>query len=168
MMRAPVDIADARAVSFDLSDLPDLSATPCRRIWLSQRDPIWTLVDAVDYAWLSENMWNVWHAGNGRGDRWMNYAKRNVGERRSTVRMHREIMISADPGRDDAFLLAHVVDHINGQTLDNRRCNLRWATKRDNAISRRTRGTAPTLDAIVRQIIADALAAAPHLEEVPF
>lgn len=168
MMQAPVDVSSARAVAFDLSELPDLSATPCRRIWLSQREPIWTLVDAVDFAWLSENIWNVWHAGKGRGDSWMLYAKRNVGERRSTVRMHREIMIAADPGRDDVFLAAHVVDHINGQTLDNRRCNLRWATKRDNATSRRTRGTAPTLDAIVRKIMADALAAAPQLEEMPF
>lgn len=168
MMQAPVNITEARAVAFDMSDLPDLSATPCRRIWLSQREPIWTLVDAVDFAWLSDNMWNVWHAGNGRGDSWMHYAKRNVGPSRSTVRMHREIMIAADPGRDDAFLAAHVVDHINGQTLDNRRCNLRWATKRDNAISRRTRGTAPSLDAIVRQIMADALAGARQLEEIPF
>lgn len=168
MMQAPVNIADARAVDFDLADLPDLSATPCRRVWLSQREPIFMLADVVDYAWLSENIWNVWHAGNGRGDSWMLYAKRNVGPARSTVRAHREIMIAADPGRDDAFLAAHVVDHINGQTLDNRRCNLRWATKRDNAISRRTRGTAPTLDAIVQQIIADALATAQQLEEMPF
>ncbi|MFK4622543.1 HNH endonuclease [Bradyrhizobium diazoefficiens] len=168
MMQAPVNISEARAVAFDLSDLPDLSATPCRRIWLSQRQPIWTLVDAVDYAWLSANVWNVWHAGTGRGDSWMLYAKRNVGPSRSTVRMHREIMIAADPGRDDAFLAAHVVDHINGQTLDNRRCNLRWATRRDNAICRRTRGTAPTLDAIVRQIVADALQGARQLEDIPF
>ncbi|EJN15717.1 hypothetical protein PMI42_00735 [Bradyrhizobium sp. YR681] len=168
MMQAPVNIVEARAVAFDLPDLPDLSATPCRRIWLSQREPIFMLVDAVDYAWLSENMWNVWHAGNGRGDSWMLYAKRNVGPQRSTVRAHREIMIAADPGWDDAFLAAHVVDHINGQTLDNRRCNLRWATKRDNAISRRTRGTAPTLDAIVQQLIADALTASAQIEGMPF
>lgn len=168
MMQAPVITADAREVAFDLSDLPDLAQTPCRRIWLSQREPIWTLVDAVDYAWLSANVWNVWHAGSNRGDSWMLYAKRNVGPTRSTVRMHREIMIAADPGRDDAFLAAHVVDHINGQTLDNRRCNLRWATKRDNAISRRTRGTAPSLDAIVAGIMAAALAAGRQLEEIPF
>jgi len=168
MMQAPVNISDARAVAFDMSAVPDLSSTPCRRIWLSQREQIFMLVDAVDYAWLSENTWNVWHAGNGRGDRWMLYAKRNVGPSRSTVRAHREIMCAADPGRDDAFLAAHVVDHINGQTLDNRRCNLRWATKRDNAISRRTRGTAPTLEAIVQKIIAEALAGAVQFEEAPF
>jgi hypothetical protein len=167
MMQAPVDIISARAVDFDV-ELPDLSSTQYRRIWLSQREPIWMLVSAVDYPWLSENMWNVWHAGSNRGDSWMLYAKRNVGPRRSTVRAHREIMIAADPGRDDAFLATHVVDHINGQTLDNRRENLRWATKRDNAISRRTRGTAPTLEAIVREIMAEAIAGARQLEEIPF
>ena len=91
-----------------------------------------------------------------------------MGPQRSTVRMHREIRIAVDPAREDAFLAALVVAHTNGQTPDNRRCNLRWATKRDNAISRRTRGTAPTLDTIVRQIMADALAGSRQLEEIPF
>lgn len=165
MMQAPVNIIGARSVDFDL---PDLTSTPWRRIWLSSREPIWTLVDAVDFDWLSANVWNIWHAGNGRGDSWMKYAKRNVGRERSTVRMHREIMIAADPGRDDAFLAAHFVDHVNGQTLDNRRANLRWATKRENIANRRARGTAPSLEAIVREIMAEALAAARPLEEIPF
>lgn len=166
MMQAPVSTAGARAVDFE-ADPVDLSRTPWRRIWLSSREPVWTLVDAEDFGWISANVWNVWHAGNGRGDSWMKYAKRNVGRERSTVRMHREIMIAADPGRDDAFLAAHFVDHINGQTLDNRRCNLRWATKRENIANRRARGTAPGLESILADLLAEL--PAPHeLEEIPF
>lgn len=148
-----------------LGDVLDLSWTPWRWIALSAADPqIRCLVDAEDYDWLSENVWNVWHAG-GRND-WQWYAKRNVGERRATVRMHREIMIRAEP-HDEAFIAAHVVDHVNGQTLDNRKANLRWSTKRGNVFNRRARGLAPSLDEIVRCLIAG-LEPRAVLEEVPF
>jgi hypothetical protein len=60
-------------------DLVDLSWTPWRRIMLSARDNIWTLVDAEDYAWLSEHIWNVWHAGNGRGPGSLRQAQRRAG-----------------------------------------------------------------------------------------
>jgi hypothetical protein len=163
MMRA--EIIDPRAIDFDASDLPDLSGTPWRRVWLSSRKPVWTLVDVEDFDWLMQWQWNVWHGG--RGKEWQHYAKRNTGVRRDTVRMHRELQIRNDP-RDDAFVAAHVVDHINGQTLDNRRANRRWSTQCDNTINRRVRGTAPGLDAIVRKLMADALAASPQLEEMPF
>jgi hypothetical protein len=153
----------AREIEFDSSDLIDLSQTPWRRIWLSPREPIWTLVDAVDYEWLSKNIWNVsW----GSRTPWQKYAKRNVGVDRATLRMHREIQIVADP-REDDFVSAHPVDHLNGQTLDNRRANLRWATKQQNNINRRARGTAPSLEDIVRELVAG-LPARPLAEVIPF
>jgi hypothetical protein len=144
-------------------DLVDLSWTPWRRIMLSARENIWTLVDAEDYAWLSENIWNVsW----GSRTPCQTYAKRNVGPDRATLRMHREIMIRADP-RDERFMAGHPVDHGNGQTLDNRRANLAWVTKAQNLANRHPRGSIRSLDEIVRDLVAS-LGPRPQLAEVPF
>jgi hypothetical protein len=167
MMRAELDQAHV-AIELCSSDFIDLSATPWRRITLSARDNVWALVDAIDFDWLAENTWNVWHAG--RGKEWQLYAKRNIEASRATVRMHREILIKQDIDqrcpRADAFLATHVGDHGNGQTLDNRRANLSWATKQQNAINRRRGGTAPSLDSIVLQLMAQHGFSQP--QEVPF
>lgn len=84
-----------------------------------------TLVDEADFDWLSR--WS-WHAHFSKGGV---YARRSVtagGPRK--IQMHRAIM--APP--DGSF-----VDHINRNTLDNRRSNLRIASLFQNAqnISRR-------------------------------
>ena len=63
-------------------------------------------------------------------------------------------------------MAAHPVDHGNGQTLDNRTANLAWVSKAANRANQRPRGTAPTLDAIVLQLI-EQLGARP-LQEIPF
>lgn len=103
---------------------------------------MWCLVDAVDYPWLIETNWNVWHSGR---ILWQLYAKRNVGAARSTVKMHREILKRADP-RPDAEIAKLYGDHINGCTLDNRRANLRWATPAENNANRRAFGQSPSVD----------------------
>jgi len=150
-------------VEFASSDLVDLSWTPYRRIMLSARDNIWTLVDADDHAWLSEHVWNVsW----GSRTPWQHYAKRNVGPSRATLRMHREIMIKHDP-RDEAFMASHPVDHDNGQTLDNRKANLEWVSKAQNTRNRHPRGSIPSLDAVVLQLLAE-LGPRPEIQAVPF
>jgi hypothetical protein len=147
-------------IEIETVDLIDLSSTPWRRIMLSARENIWTLVDADDYAWLSENIWNVsW----GSRTPWQKYAKRNEGPDRATIRMHREILIKADP-RSQRFIASHHGDHINGQTLDNRRANLRWATQKQNAANRFARDAILALD----QIVLDLLGPRPELVEVPF
>lgn len=76
----------------------------------------WAIVDATDYAALAGHRWSPG-----------TYAVRKV---RSNVAifMHRQIM--GEPA-------GYVVDHINGDTLDNRRCNLRVATLSENAANRR-------------------------------
>lgn len=79
-------------------------------------------VDPEDFDWLSEFTWR----GNSSG-----YAIRSVWSK--TYFMHRDI--SQPP--EGMF-----TDHINGDTLDNRRCNLRICSHAENMKNRRknTRG----------------------------
>lgn len=67
-----------------------------------------------------------WHAMN-HGRR--TYAVRNVrvGLHSKAIYLHRQIM-NAPKGMD--------VDHINGDTLDNRKCNLRICTRSENLRNR--------------------------------
>lgn len=72
------------------------------------------IVDDADFESLNRWRWFVSHG----------YAARNEGN--TTVRMHRQLM---------NFPESHV-DHINGDRLDNRRCNLRLATNAENSRNR--------------------------------
>lgn len=83
------------------------------------------LVDLEDFERLSQHRWNV----KRKAGKTTVYAQRTIrlGRGRlapySTVAMHRDIA-GAEPGQ--------YVDHINGDTLDNRRSNLRICTPREN------------------------------------
>lgn len=80
------------------------------------------LVDESDLENTSKNYWTL---GNGKRGR---YAKRRVGPS-DVVLMHREIM---GLSKGDGF----VVDHINGNGLDNRRMNLRVCSNGENLRNR--------------------------------
>ena len=81
------------------------------------------VVDDEDFEAMSAFRWqairrrNKWHAARTENDR--------------SIYMHR-VLLDAPPGLE--------VDHANGDGLDNRRCNLRLATKRQNAQNRRSGG----------------------------
>lgn len=75
------------------------------------------LVDDEDYEWLSERKWHAHKSST----HW--YAACWI--KGKMIRMHRLITDAPD---------GLVVDHINGDTLDNRRCNLRICTTRENNI----------------------------------
>lgn len=83
------------------------------------------LVDDQDFEFL--NQWK-WHLKKD-GDR--KYAVRNLpllNGKQKRLSMHRLIMCMPDDV---------VIDHINGNGLDNRKCNLRICTNHDNLKNRR-------------------------------
>lgn len=80
----------------------------------------YVIVDDGDYEYLSRWKWCYQPRGHG-------YAARNSG-RSKTFHMHR-VILNAPKGME--------VDHINGNGLDNRRCNLRLCTKAQNQHNQR-------------------------------
>lgn len=85
------------------------------------------LVDAEDFERVSAFKWCASRESNGR--KW--YAIRREYERgtgkRTKIRLHRFIL-GLGSGRD----CERVVDHLNGDTLDNRKCNLEIVTHLEN------------------------------------
>jgi hypothetical protein len=96
-----------------------------RRIYLGEGK--WAILDAKDYYHLKRFKWVVYGTGSNL------YAVRlkMTGPNKTNIlSMHRAIMNAP------ANLL---VDHRNTDSLDNRRQNLRFATKSQNAFNRRKR-----------------------------
>jgi len=88
------------------------------------------LVDDADYDDLSKYKWHTKKCSSGvfYACRW-HYFKRFRGDtKKRQVFMHNQIM-GENPGLK--------VDHISRDGCDNRRVNLRWATRSQNAINRR-------------------------------
>lgn len=81
------------------------------------------LVDDCDYAYLSQHKWKAKQSGGGN---W--YAVRNTlrDGKNITLRMHRVVL--GHDGPED-------VDHINRDSLDNRRCNLRVCSRAENLMN---------------------------------
>ena len=87
-----------------------------------------TIVDAID-ADLSQSRW---YAGvkDGVPYAWTKYGERLPNGQKRTLQLHR-VILSRMLGRD--LLTSELVDHANRDTLDNRRSNLRLASKMTNA-----------------------------------
>ena len=84
------------------------------------------LIDGDDLPLVEGLRWHAYRDGR------VWYAERNVweGPRRLHQKMHR-VILDAPAGIQ--------VDHINGDGLDNRRCNLRLATRSQNGSNRRSK-----------------------------
>jgi hypothetical protein len=85
------------------------------------------IVDDADYDVVSAMSWHITRCG-----KYIYPATRIAGDRGlGAVRMH-NLLLAAPPGL--------LIDHKNGDTLDNRRCNLRLSSMAQNAWSRHTGG----------------------------
>lgn len=82
-----------------------------------------TLVSEEDYPFLMQWTWGLQVDNRGK-----NYVRRYICK--SNLYLHRVIMRRVCPAPSEAH---RYVDHINGDGLDNRRENLRWATASENA-----------------------------------
>lgn len=81
------------------------------------------IVDAEDFEWLNQWRWYVkkgWSTFYVARNKWVAKGKK------CTIRIHREIL---NPNQ------MQEVDHINGNGLDNRRCNLRAVDKSQNQMN---------------------------------
>ena len=83
------------------------------------------IVDEPDFGAI---MANVWHAAEGTSGIWYAERSQSLGRRRYVcLSMHREVI---------AAPIGLVVDHVNGNGLDNRRSNLRLASVAQNAANK--------------------------------
>jgi hypothetical protein len=92
--------------------------------WIPLGDGRFAIVDAADYERLSKHKWCV---SNKQG---MGYVMRRTKAGR-TAYMHREVT-GAPKGK--------VVDHVNHNTMNNRRCNVRVCTDRQNQANKGPHG----------------------------
>lgn len=104
-------------------------ATATKKILISESKNKYALVDEADFEWLNQWKWHYTGQSHKKG-----YAQRVERTKIShdktihqVIKMHR-LLAGAKEGQ--------VVDHINHDTLDNRRSNLRICSQRQNIWNR--------------------------------
>lgn len=92
------------------------------------------LIDAEDLALVQPYRW---HASRERNRFRAQHSYRHPVTRKTTGLLMHRLILGAKPG--------DIVDHINGDPLDNRRSNLRIVSARSNCINKRGRGSSAFL-----------------------
>ena len=100
-------------------EIPDLSATPVMEINSPKYGIKKVLIDSDDIEKVKAHTWFV----NKHRDIFYVRTHATINNVRTLLRLHRFIM-DARPGE--------IVDHINGNGLDNRKCNLRICSLQEN------------------------------------
>jgi hypothetical protein len=100
----------------------------CRLIPLTKGQ--FAIVDAADYEWLSQYRWRAFWDWHTKSYYARTYERGKNHETRRELRMHR-LIVGLEIGDK------RLPDHINHETLDNRRLNLRIATIEQSNQNRR-------------------------------
>lgn len=98
-------------------------------------------VDIEDFDFLSKYKWYINIKINKKTLKNEAYAITHLGNK--TIQMHRLLL---NPPKN------MLVDHINGNTLDNRKCNLRICTNSQNATNKKPRGASKYMGVFIKKI----------------
>jgi len=120
----------------------DCSALPYGIVWLDPINNFYAVVDIVDLAFAQSWLWTAIHSKSGPRRIDKVYARRTIkvstgpeGARHSSRRtiniwLHKEILLRAKgPPKKKSQTIG---DHKNGNSLDCRRDNLKWASSSEN------------------------------------
>lgn len=130
--------------SMDWDDDPNNWPEPLsyRLLFLSDHDDTsYCIIDRQDWAWASKHKWRVkgsTHKSRGRkgGDKVYVVTSdyKSPAHSRKSIFLHKEVVFRAKgpPPNEKAT----IGDHISGDSLDNRRLNLKWATPQENRWNR--------------------------------
>lgn len=85
-------------------------------------DKAYTIIDAEDFERVISSKWAA-HRARQKGERWYVKKTLHIGKLGTTLYLHRFIL---------GAVKGQTIDHINGDALDNRKCNLRFCSMADN------------------------------------
>lgn len=96
---------------------------PWRTIWLDPDNDLFAIVDNEDYGFLTRWLWRA--TPNSTGSKFYATRVTRIGPRSVKIYMHKLILSRREPAPSPSHIIG---DHLNSDSLDNRRRNLRWAT----------------------------------------